>query len=202
MKPESPPDFLVSCHRYGKVYYRRRPERYRDACTAVQQLQRGRMPAAVAFYQNLKTTLIARLWRLAAREKGCSGYNLFIRHNINAFDREGIIADYGKITLSHGTLPLPENMRIEKTGENEVRVRWDDSHPVSYSRKDDLLFAAAIYGSNPFEVHFPDTRGICRDALSATLLFEHSPEEDIHLYLFFGSRQPENYSAQQYFIIH
>ncbi len=201
MKPEPIPDSLIPCRRYGKTYYRRRPERYRDACTAVQQLQRGRMPAAVAFYRNLKDTFISRIWRTSAREEGCSGYNLFVKHNINAFDLEGVIADYSKINLSYGTLPLPEHLRVERTGDNEVRIRWDNPLPVSYSRQNDRLFAAAIYSSNPFEVRFPDTKGICRQNLSATLVLTNQPEDEIHLYLFFGSVQPENYSVQHYFII-
>lgn len=202
MKPEPIPETLIPCRRYGKVYYRRRPERYRDAFTPVQQLQRGRMPAAVAFYQNLKDSFLARIWRLAARTEGCSGYNLFVKYNIHAFDREGVIADYGRITLSHGTLPLPECLRAEKTGEKEVTVRWDDQLPVSSSRQYDRLFAAAIYSSNPFEVHFPDTKGICRNDLSAALSLDNLPEDEIHLYLFFGCGQPENYSVQHYFSIH
>lgn len=201
MKPELIPDSLIPCRRYGKTYFRRRPERYRDALTPVQQLQRGRMLAAIAFYRNLRDTFISRIWRVAAREEGCSGYNLFVKHNINAFDREGVIADYSKITLSHGTLPLPEQLRVEKTGDNEVTVRWDDSLPVSYSRRADRLYAAVVYGSNPFEVRFPETEGIYRQDLSATLSLTASPEEEVHLYLFFGSTQPENYSGQYYFII-
>ncbi|MDE5638452.1 MAG: hypothetical protein K2I47_01420, partial [Odoribacter sp.] len=100
-----------------------------------------------------------------------------------------------------GTLPLPERLRVEKTGDNEVTVRWDDPLPVSYSRRADRLYAAAIYGSNPFEVFFPETKGICRQDLSATLALTASPEEEVHLYLFFGSVQPANYSGQHYFII-
>lgn len=159
------------------------------------------MPAVVAFYRNLKDSLIPRVWRLSVREEGCSGYNLFVKRNINAFSREGSIADYGKITLSYGTLPLPDRLRVEKTGGNKVTVRWDDTLPVSLSRRGDRLFAAAIYGGNPFEVRFPDTEGICRRDLSATLVLDSLPEEEIHLYLFFGSAQPENYSAQHYCII-
>lgn len=201
MEAETLPNSLIPCRRYGKIYYRSRPLRYRDACTAVRQLQRGRMPAAVAFYRNLKDSFISRIWRVAAQEAGCSGYNLFVRHNINAFDREGVIADYSKITLSYGTLPLPEQLRVEKTGANQITVRWDNTLPVSYSRQEDRLFAAAIYGSNPFEVCFPDTEGICRPDLSATLILTNLPEDEIHLYLFFGSPRPENYSVQRYFFL-
>lgn len=201
MKSEPVCESWVTYHRYGKTYYRRRPARYRDACTAVQQLQRGRMPAVVAFYRNLKDTFISRIWRLVSRNEGCSGYNLFVRHNINAFGGEGVIADYSKITLSYGTLPLPEQLRVEKTGANQITVRWDDTLPVSYSRQDDRLFAAAIYGSNPFEVHFPDTQGICRKDLSVPLTLTNLPGDEIHLYLFFGSAQPENYSVQRYFFL-
>lgn len=202
MKPEPISDSLISCNRYGKTYYRRRPGHYRDARTPVQQLQRKRLPAVVAFYQNLKDTFLARIWRVAALPNGCSGYNMFVKHNIQAFDSEGVISDYSKITLSAGTLPLPGSIRVEKTGEHEVRIHWDDTLPVSYSRQEDRLFAAAIYSSNPFEVHFPETKGICRQDLSASLILTNLPEDEIHLYLFFGSKQPENYSIQHYLSIH
>ncbi|WP_251621552.1 DUF6266 family protein [Odoribacter lunatus] len=202
MKIDSPTDGFVAYHRYGKTYYRRRPDKYRDACTPVQQLQRGRMPAVVAFYQNLKDSFIARIWRAAALQNGCSGYNLFVKYNINAFEQNGEVADYSKLTLSEGTLPLPEHIRIEKTGEREVTVRWDDLLPVSISRKSDRLFAAVIYSSNPFEVHLLATEDTCRGDLCTTLMLDNSPEDTVHLYLFFGSEKPESYSAQQYFSIH
>ncbi|MDE7073593.1 MAG: hypothetical protein K2O69_00845 [Odoribacter sp.] len=191
---------LVRCERYGKVYFRRAPVEYRDACTAAQQLQRGRMPASIAFYRTLRDTPVPLIWQRAAVEAACSGYNLFVRHNINAFACDGSISDYAKITLSTGRLDLPEHVTAT-VGGGEVCVRWDVPAGLAAARREDTLVAAVIYADAPFEVFFLPVEGITRERGEARLPVDDSGSGALHLYVFFRSGLGNLFSVQRYFCL-
>lgn len=50
---------------------------------------------------------------------------------MTAFSGNGLICDFGKISLSIGKLQLPDRMKISPVGENEWLIEWqnDSSYP-------------------------------------------------------------------------
>ncbi|MEG2277787.1 MAG: DUF6266 family protein [Odoribacter sp.] len=193
------PSRWVVCHRYGQTFRRRTPLSYQDAKSDPQLLQRGRMNAVVAFYKNLVGTPFQQIWRIAAQKGGCSGYNLFVMYNINAFDKDGYIFDYSNIDLSEGKLQLPAEMKVAATGENAIAVTWEEVPGQTPARANDRLMAAVIYEHAPFEVFICPTDASRRGEQRALISLDRQGNETVHLYVFFRTEGSDQFSEQRYF---
>jgi len=85
---------------------RERPRRRKPGeWTEAQKAERVRYRAAVDFYKKIKMKLIQPVWSHSAT-KGLTGYNLFLRENLHAFNTEGNINDPTMLKMAIGELSL------------------------------------------------------------------------------------------------
>ena len=86
--------------------------------TSEQKLQQNRLRAVVFFYRVNQTTLLPKIWKIAARDMIMSGYNLFIRENMSVFNAEHSIGDYSMLHISQGpgVSPNPASFQLWKRG--------------------------------------------------------------------------------------
>lgn len=192
---------FIRYHRYGKEFFRARPSHYRDKRTEQQVLQRIRLEAAVVLYRTLKTTLLPALWKEAAHSRGCSGYNLFIKRNINAFDKEGKITDHAKLSFAEGSLQLPDHLQVVPSGRRSLLVRWRDLPEQAKARANDRLCYALIRSSSPFEVIVETDTAVLRQAETTELFPPWEAGETLWLYVFFHNPGKNRFTDQRFFEI-
>lgn len=111
-------DFIIYQYR-GKTCLRQRPARKTKQFSPGQLAQQERISSVAVLYQAAKSIGLHRSWCRSAEQTTLSGYNLFVGRNVTAFSGNGLICDFGKISLSIGKLQLPDRMKISPVGENE-----------------------------------------------------------------------------------
>lgn len=191
----------VKCLRYNKVYYRRRPCDFQDAQSESQRLQRARMNAVVAFYRNVRPTLVGEAWQREAYRQHRSRYNLFVSVNINAFNQEGGVTDYSKLVLSKGELQLPDNVSVQAEGKAIATVCWRDNSRQQTAWGCDLMEAVVIYDHAPFEVFRVTPGNVTRKDCGCVIPLAIQEGEGAHLYVFFRRKDSLVFSSQRYFCL-
>ena len=88
--------------------------RYADANTSKQRESRSRLRVAIRFYRRLAETELRKVWYLATKGTGKSGYNLFLKLNMMVFKSDGKIGDFARLQLTVG--------RLQKVNHLVVRV--------------------------------------------------------------------------------
>ena len=78
--------------------------RYADANTSKQRESRSRLRVAIRFYHRLAETELRKVWYLATKGTGKSGYNLFLKLNMMIFKPDGKIGDFARLQLTVGRL--------------------------------------------------------------------------------------------------
>ncbi len=95
----------------GIDYIRIKPDHHNDANTEKQIQHRAKFSAVVALAKSIKTKIIKPVWdQLAVK---MSGYNLFVKENIKAFDVDGAVSDYSLLTFSNGNVSLPGDVPLQ-----------------------------------------------------------------------------------------
>jgi hypothetical protein len=64
-----------------------------------------------------------------------------LRHSFEGKDPD-ISINPELVKLSHGTLPLPENIKVEKRNENELYFTWNPAHVPDGNLKDQVMLLA------------------------------------------------------------
>lgn len=181
----------------GKEFVRRCSRGRRDAQTPGQLLQRQRMRGVVKMYQALRATFVHRVWQQLAQMYSLSAYQLFIQHNIRAFDgRGGIIFD--RLHFSAGILPLPANLSAERTGPTEVKLTWQNPGVFPREKMSDRLVVVVVGEDTAFYLPGPESVNACRGAQQALLSLQER-ETPSHLYCFFASANGQEFSDNVYF---
>ena len=94
-------------------------------------MHRQRFKAISEYCNKYNYTLIPQIWNLAA-ENG-HGRNLFVKANSPAFALDGQLAEVEKLHFSAGKLPLPQQLKAERsaTDPSKVEVSWTNDENLS-----------------------------------------------------------------------
>jgi hypothetical protein len=111
--------------------------------TAAQETQRGKFSQVVEVASNLLVTIVKPLWdRFAQRQ---SGYNAFIKANIDNFDQNSL-ASPATIQIGSGNLQPIENANFTvANADATVNLTWaDNAGAGNASGTDQLYFAVYV----------------------------------------------------------
>ena len=178
----------------GTNYMRLKAESVTDAKTEDQVAQRLRFKGMIRFAQSVLYNVIQPVWNKDA--EGMSGFNLFVKKNMDAFDSEGNIIDYGLLELSTGKLDSAE-IAMEATDgvAGSVTVTWNNNSDEPNASEDDSLRLIAIKeGVKPvlLKEKFARTEG------SATFAIPFEAGDTVHLYAFFEDVKARRFSKDSY----
>jgi hypothetical protein len=126
-----------------------------------------------------------------------SGYALFLKTNMPAFEPDGSLADPKKLQFSTGNLSMPEGLQASSgVGEpNTIHVSWQkDLHLGGIHLKDELMYITANNG----KYSEATATGILRMSLGGSFELPASSMPlapgPMPIYLFFASKDRRNYS--------
>jgi hypothetical protein len=176
----------------GKTYMRSAPKRkVKNSWSPEQLAHRKRFKAVIAFCKQFKEFLIPQIWNDAADRM--SGFALFLKTNMPAFDVDGKLTDPKLIRLSTGKLPLVEELKAERSapGSNTINVSWKRSSEMGGIRSKDELMVVSAGDGKYSEI---TGTGIIRYAYSGSFELPFEPASATHIYLFFGSKDRRDYS--------
>jgi len=131
-----------------------------------------------------------------------SGYALFLKTNMPAFSPDGSFNDPKRLRFSTGKLPLPQGFHAQRKGgePTTIEVSWEkDLVMGGIHLRDELMVISAASG------RYSDITGtgIVRNALSGSFELPPMPPASgqIHIYLFFASKDRRDYSESVCFEI-
>ncbi|WP_321299248.1 DUF6266 family protein [Marinifilum fragile] len=161
--------------------------------TEGQQKQRSRFKAVVSFASSLLETLIRPVWNLSAGKM--TGYNLFVKTNIVAFDETGDLSNFSQFRASVGNLSLPSNLTIQDDAEvsSGIEMSWKDESATGLGNADDKLHLLVMSDSKIHMIHST----AARSDQSAEITLPVDPGAT-HIYAFFGTAEADEYSLDQY----
>ncbi|MCW0483114.1 DUF6266 family protein [Gaoshiqia sediminis] len=185
---------------YGdEVIVRSLPERRKPGSwSEKQQQQRKRFQAARVFYNSVRESVVIPIWKLSATKK-LTAYNLFLKANLGAFDKNGELADYSRLHFSTGPLPQPQQLTAARSADNssQVVLCWNpEAQSKAESAGDELLCMWAREG----QLLGPIATGSIRSE-GQSILEHPSVEggESWNLYLFFRNKNHTSYSDDKHF---
>lgn len=173
----------------------------KTAWTPSQQLQQKRLRTAVAFYRANAATPLPEIWREAAKEMVCSGYNLFMKTNMAAFSADHDILDYSLLHMSEGVLEVAPSLQVTKYGQGEVHVTWRNPLPATEECMSDLLQAVWLADNGTFTLHVPALPAVRRSNGEAVLPIPEAGQQGMHLYLYFSDKNGKRFSKDKYFYL-
>jgi len=158
-----------------------------------QQKQRSRFKAVVSFASSLLETLIRPVWNLSAGKM--TGYNLFVKTNMPAFDESGELSKHSQFRASVGSLSLPANMRIQDDAEvsSGIEITWKDESATGIGNAKDKLHLLVMSASRVHIIH----SDAVRSDQSAEITLPVDPGAT-HVYAFFGTREEDEFSEDHY----
>ncbi|WP_430972510.1 DUF6266 family protein [Sunxiuqinia rutila] len=171
----------------------RKPESWSEK----QQQQRKRFQAARLFYTEVRDQVVTPIWKLSATRK-LTAYNLFLKANLGAFDKNGELADYSRLHFSMGSLPLPLQLNASRTVEapDKVTIRWNPTPQTkAESNSDELL---CMWAKPNQQIGPVATASFREDGQSMLALPETTDEEAWNLYLFFKNSSGTSYSNDKH----
>jgi len=140
----------------GKKFLKRRPvKRNSKEWSEEQRAVRTRFTAITTFASKNLENLIHPIWKFY-KEKGISGYPLFMKHIKTAFGSNGSIIDYTLLPVTMGTLTPALNVNVKtavvensETDVNENQdlsfdISWENEEPTPHSMLYDFLSYALI----------------------------------------------------------
>ncbi len=169
--------------------------------TLEQKLQQNRLRTVVSFYRANLTTRLPEIWRIAARDMVMSGYNLFLRKNMPAFNAGYGVGDYAMLHISEGTLEFPQALQIAGYGNGKVRLTWKNPLPETSGNMSDRLHAVWLDGNGDFSLHIPALSDILRRDEQAVLSMPEAGNKDLHLYVYFSDSEEKQFSQDKYFYL-
>ena len=158
-----------------------------------QQKQRSRFKSVVSLASSLMSTLIRPIWNLVSGKM--TGYNLFVKTNMPAFDESGTLVNYSEFHASVGVLPIPENLTIQDDADvsSGIELSWKDESGTGVGNADDKLHLLVM---NDEKVHILNTTSIRSDQSAEITLPVLAG--DVHVYAFFESAEGDQFSPDTY----
>ena len=96
-------DGMVIYHKRGKTFGRKFPSYDGNAGSPTRAHQNTRLSSVVTLYQSVKNTFLVYSWNREANNRNiASGYNLFVKENINAYDTDYNIGDFALLKFTVG----------------------------------------------------------------------------------------------------
>jgi len=167
-----------------RLYARTTPGRVRDCRSELQLYYRERMRRTATFYGVIRQTCLARIWQMLGTVEHRSGYTLFLKANMRAFNGSGLL--YDLVHFSAGNLFLPSEFRGCREG-NRVRLTWKNENVVKEERLRDELWCVVMTEDMKFRIIAPESTGKIRQDEGAEIeLLEEKERKKVHLYCFFG----------------
>lgn len=170
--------------------------------SAAQLAQQARVRTVAIFWRSLQRTRVTRYWQQAAKVQQLSGYNLCMKVNVAAFTGEGRIGDFSKLSLSVGTLQLPDCMQLTVGEEGTLRLEWQNVTKYPGCRETDRLCLLLLKRDDNFDFYQLDVGEVLRRDNHVVFRLPAAYLGYTHLYCYFCSASGEKVSKSRYFLIH
>ena len=191
---------MVIFQKGKKTYGRALPSYDGNADSPSRKVQTARLAAAVTHYQTIKETFLYHAWRMeATRREVISGYNLFLKENIKAYNTDYTVGDFRLLTLIPGALQVPFRMQQQEAPAGVLSITWEASPWVSRQRNKDTFMLAVIYDDEPFRVEIIENTGITRLDGTATIPLAKAGAGKAHVYAFFTNEARDAFTNNVYF---
>lgn len=168
----------------------------KDANTKQQVAQRCCFGGTLKFAQSLLYPIVRPIWDVAAKNMNMSGFNLFVKTNIVAFDEKGVVKDFSLLQMSKGNLASVK-LTIEPTEDvaRSVTISWKDNTGLGEAYANDRLRLLVIKeGEIPVLLKTAIERFVGTGDYS--IPFESG--DTVHLYAFFEDKKREHFSVDKY----
>ena len=127
-----------------------------------------------------------------------SGYTLFLKANMRAFNGEGLL--YDLVHFSAGNLFLPRELQGCREGD-KVRLTWKNENVVREERLGDELWCVVMMEDMRFRIVTPEAIGSVRRDESSEIELSEERGKRIHLYCFFGSINRCDFSENLHLVL-
>jgi len=167
-----------------------------DAKTERQVAHRSRFKGAIGLTQSLQSLVVQTVWATAAKKMKMSGFNLFFKTNMKAFDQDGQLKDYGLLQISKGNL-VPAGLTIEPTTDvaKSVTISWEDNTGLGGACSNDRLRLLVIKdGLKPVLLKTTFERS----AGTGNFEIPFESGDEVHLYAFFENAKGDQFSVDTY----
>lgn len=184
----------------GQVCLRRCPEDFRPT-GAGQVAQQKRIRSVATFYRVVRKYGLADSWRRARKCPGWTGYNLFVKRNLEAFSASGLMEAPEKVCLTAETgLGLPDGLALECAGKGKWRVTWREERKRQADREDDRMVVAVMRCGRYFDVRFPGGAdgSACRREEGMEVVLPEKWSDYVHVFCFVRSADGQEFSASSY----
>ncbi len=188
---------LVFYNVQGVTRIRSVPLMVRNPETPVQQAVRKRLIAAVLFYRRLKATPLRTVWQIAARDMPVSGYNLFLKWNIHAFN-DRTLGTPSALNMTCGSLPRMNDLQLAGRSGRSVTLTWSNSLEVAGNLAGDRLQVVALFERRMYSPVWLKGVQACRCDRKAVIDLEQENFRRAHLYCFFRSPDGGAFSVSAY----
>ena len=182
---------MVFVQDHGETYMRTVPVRKKNSWSPKQKMHRKRFAQVNLFCNKFDKKMIAAIWNPASPSG--RGYSSFVKANMPAFDLDGSLIDPRMLQLSTGRLVLPRQLMAEPQAQGApvIAVGWlNDSNLVAERLNDELM--VVIGNGNNYYV--PTFTGLQRSALNGTFELPVRTVNVTHVYLYFASRDGNDFS--------
>jgi len=182
----------------GINYLRVKADHYNDAQTEGQVNQRAKFGACVALAKSVLDTIIKPIWDRKAVKM--SGFNLFTKTNLPAFDETGEIADFNALKFSVGDLPLVTNLVIEDDAAvpGGIKLTWVNNSGTGIAAATDKLRILAMCEG---EISVLSGTAVTRASQAANILLPFGAGVSAHVYAFFENERKSKYSTDQHALV-
>jgi len=156
------------------------------------------MRKTATFYGVIRQTWLARIWQMLGVVERRSGYTLFLKANMRAFNGEGLL--YDLVHFSAGNLFLPRELQGCREGD-KVRLTWKNENVVREERLGDELWCVVMMEDMRFRIVTPEAIESVRRDESAEIELSEERGKRIHLYCFFGSINRCDFSENLHLVL-
>jgi len=174
---------IVGAKWKGIPTIRSKPLSVANPNTSAQQTQRGKFSQVVAVARLLLSDLIQTYWDPFAREM--SGYNAFVRQNINAFDSDGLAIPADFFSARGTLVGLSSFGAIASASNDNIDCDWADNTGEGDALADDY-FCAVWYNSVQKYWMFQETTATRGDGAVIFLDPKMVAGDELHIYPFFS----------------
>ncbi|RGV36646.1 hypothetical protein DWW18_00125 [Butyricimonas virosa] len=193
-------DGMVIYKKRGKTFGRKLPSYDGNVDSPTRAKQNARLSSVVTLYQSVKNTFLVYSWNREATNRDISsGYNLFVKENIKAFDSDYNVGDFALLKFTLGDLQIPFQFRQQQAPEGIFSITWDTTPWICDRRNKDKLILAIIYDNEPFRIQIIENTGISRNDGIANIPLEQPEATEAHVYAFFTNTDRDSFTNSLYY---
>jgi len=179
----------------GIDYIRIKPDHVANPRTESQVNHRAKFKGVTSLAKKLMGSIIRPIWNINAVKM--TGYNLFVKKNIDAFGIDAAIENFSKLSFSVGSLSLPEEISVTADAEVEssIKITWNNA--LGQGDNDDKLMLVVVNDLDSkisLLLDLPHTRG----EGSADVVLPFEARSDVHVYVFFGNTKNSAFSTSEH----